>query len=70
MVLFPACQQAAEEAKPAAAAAPVPQSTPKLRLPEGQHAHHQHEGMDMDLDGAVMNENTEKLPQDCPEIAG
>ena len=20
----------------------------------------------MDLDGAVMNENTEKLPQDCP----
>ncbi|MGH8585514.1 MAG: copper oxidase [Gammaproteobacteria bacterium] len=71
VVLFPACQQAAEEATPAAAAPPpAGQPTPKLRLPEGQHAHHQHEGMDMDLDGAVMNENTEKLPQDCPEIAG
>ncbi len=73
VVLFPACQPAAEdEAKPAAAAPPpAGQPTPKLRLPaEGQHAHHQHEGMNMDLDGAVMNENTEKLPQDCPEIAG
>ena len=60
VVLFPACQQAAEEAQPATTAPPpAGQPTPKLRLPEGQHVHHQHEGMDMDLDGAVMNENAE-----------
>ena len=64
VVLFPACQQAAEEeAKPAAAAPPpAGQSTPKLRLPEGQHVHHQHEGMNMDLDGAV-NENRRSCPR-------
>ncbi len=72
IVLFPACQQAAEEPPPVAPPAPAPaaETSPKLRLPDGRHAHHQHEGMNMDLDGAVMNENTDKLPQDCPSLAG
>lgn len=36
------------------------------------HAHHHlhHDGHDMDADGMVMNENTDKLPQDCPSLSG
>lgn len=34
------------------------------------HAHHTHHNMRMDMDGAVMNENTDQLPRDCPRIAG
>ncbi len=72
VVFFPACQEAAEEPRAVApAAAPAPSdSTPKLKLPEGPQAHHEHEGMNMDLVGAVMNENPDKLPQDCPKLAG
>jgi hypothetical protein len=32
--------------------------------------HHEHQGMRMDMDGSVMNENVDQLPQDCPRIAG
>jgi len=40
------------------------------------HAHHlhdthrEHSGMRMDMEGAVMNENLDQLPRDCPRIAG
>lgn len=39
------------------------------------HAHHDmhhehHSGHLMDADGMVMNENTNKLPQDCPSLSG
>lgn len=34
------------------------------------HAHHEHHGMRMDLEGAVMNENRDQLPRDCPSLAG
>ncbi|MBI3248459.1 MAG: copper oxidase [Deltaproteobacteria bacterium] len=38
---------------------------------EDLHAHHMHhDGHDMDADGMVMNENTDKLPQDCPSLSG
>jgi FtsP/CotA-like multicopper oxidase with cupredoxin domain len=72
VLLFPACQKAAEEAPRPPAPAPAqdgPQAAPKLRLGE-PHTHLEHEGMRMDLDGAVMNENQDKLPQDCPRLAG
>ena len=32
------------------------------------HAHHHHPGMSMDMQGAVMGENKDRLPQDCPQI--
>ncbi len=31
---------------------------------------HMHHGMSMDSEGMVMNENKERLPRDCPRIAG
>lgn len=41
---------------------------------EKAHLHHEfeheHHMMDMDADGMVMNENTDNLPRDCPQIAG
>ena len=37
---------------------------------EMDHHHHHHHAMTLDRDGMVMNENTERLPQDCPEISG
>jgi FtsP/CotA-like multicopper oxidase with cupredoxin domain len=69
VLLFPACQKAAEVPKPSAPPSPA-DSGPKLKLEPNPHLHHQHEGMSMDLEGAVMNENTDKLPQDCPKIQG
>lgn len=30
---------------------------------------HQHDGMSMDAEGAVMNENKDRLPQDCQRIS-
>jgi hypothetical protein len=33
-------------------------------------AHQGHVGMKMDMDGAVMNENYDKLPQDCQSLGG
>ncbi|MGH8583048.1 MAG: copper oxidase [Gammaproteobacteria bacterium] len=41
-------------------------------LPSGEpagHFAHAHEGMVMDMQGAVMNENKDRLPQDCPAIS-
>ena len=39
-----------------------------------QHGHHQHDQhqhpMRMDMEGAVMHENLDRLPRDCPAIAG
>lgn len=58
--------------RPAAApqAAVEPYQQPELPVPgAGGHEHH-HPGMLMDLQGAVMGENKDRLPQDCPEIAG
>lgn len=34
------------------------------------HEHHEHHGMQMDMDGMVMNENYDQLPRDCDKIAG
>jgi hypothetical protein len=34
-----------------------------------QHAHHDHAMHQMDLQGMVMNENTDRLPRDCQQIA-
>lgn len=39
-----------------------------------QHGHqqhdHQHHNMRMDMEGAVMHENLDRLPRDCPAITG
>ncbi|MBI3756497.1 MAG: copper oxidase [Deltaproteobacteria bacterium] len=32
--------------------------------------HHEHHGMRMDMEGAVMNENLDQLPRDCTKISG
>jgi hypothetical protein len=32
--------------------------------------HHEHDAMRMDTEGMVMNENTDRLPRDCPALAG
>ncbi|QBQ53224.1 cupredoxin domain-containing protein [Nitrosococcus wardiae] len=41
---------------------------------EEAHIHHEfkheHHMMDMDAEGMVMNENTDNLPRDCPQLAG
>jgi Multicopper oxidase len=34
------------------------------------HMEHAHDGMRMDMEGMVMNENLDRLPEDCPAIAG
>jgi hypothetical protein len=36
----------------------------------GGHAGHSMPGMTMDMAGAVMNENKDRLPQDCSQLAG
>lgn len=36
----------------------------------GEEAQHMHPHMRMDLEGMVMNENTDRLPRDCAEVAG
>ena len=42
--------------------------------PHAHHGHHEmqheHHGMRMDMEGSVMNENVDQLPQDCPSLAG
>ncbi len=35
-----------------------------------QHRHPMHQNMHMDIEGMVMNENTDRLPRDCAEISG
>lgn len=37
--------------------------------PQHQHQHEHQHGMRMDMEGMVMNENTDKLPKDCTEIS-
>jgi hypothetical protein len=37
---------------------------------EMSHMHHAHDGMRMDMEGMVMNENLDHLPQDCTALAG
>jgi hypothetical protein len=37
---------------------------------EMHHMEHAHDNMRMDMEGMVMNENLNRLPQDCPAIAG
>jgi hypothetical protein len=37
---------------------------------EMHHIHHVDHGMRMDMEGMVMNENTNRLPQGCAKIAG
>jgi hypothetical protein len=34
------------------------------------HMQHAHDNMRMDMEGMVMNENTDRLPRDCAVIAG
>ena len=34
------------------------------------HMPHAHDAMRMDMEGTVMNENLDRLPRDCPAIAG
>ena len=41
---------------------------PTLAAGTDAHAHHHHPGMSMDMQGAVMGENKDRLPQDCPQI--
>ena len=41
---------------------------PALTAGTDAHAHHHHPGMSMDMQGAVMGENKDRLPQDCPQI--
>lgn len=48
----------------------------KVKQPSEEEAHihhefkHEHHMMDMDAKGMVMNENTDNLPRDCPQLAG
>lgn len=72
--------QKEESSEPEQAAATKSQSPPAeaYQQPElpisgstgHEHHEHHHPGMSMDLQGAVMGENKDRLPQDCPEIAG
>ncbi len=60
-----------EPERPAAAPQAAVESYEQPELPAAGaagHDHH-HPGMSMDLQGAVMGENKDRLPQDCPQIA-
>jgi len=67
--LLSCSKEAAEQAK-----APQTQESSSaeenLSLGDGGGKEHHHPGMAMDMAGAVMNENKDKLPQDCPQLAG
>ncbi|MGH8526912.1 MAG: hypothetical protein ACREXY_22705, partial [Gammaproteobacteria bacterium] len=55
---------------PRKADATVAYQQPALTAPSvaDAHAHHHPPGMSMDMQGAVMGENKDRLPQDCPRI--
>jgi hypothetical protein len=44
--------------------------TPPPDVEMHHHMEHAHDGMRMDMEGMVMNENLDRLPRDCPAIAG
>jgi len=50
---------------------PQPLRAQEATQDAAEHAHHMHHGMhNMDVDGMVMNENTDRLPRDCARISG
>jgi hypothetical protein len=65
--LFTGCEKEAPVAE-TTPTAPPPQAGAPPPMDHSQ-LHHEHQGMRMDMAGAVMNENKDKIPQDCKGIS-